>query len=125
MSFFNNWKPEKFDHEKTKFSLLGAHSKLVCNQCHRLITVEANTFVKYKLEDFKCASCHFIIFAAIILTLDIFGQSPHGDLKGMDCVDCHESTNWKIDPSNNKYDHAKTALYYQANIKLLIVPHVI
>lgn len=55
---FENWKPEKFDHEKTKFSLLGAHSKIACNQCHQLITVEGNTFTKYKLEDFKCASCH-------------------------------------------------------------------
>lgn len=55
---FNSWKPEKFDHEKTKFSLLGAHSKLLCGQCHKLTVVEGNTFIKYKLEDFKCASCH-------------------------------------------------------------------
>ena len=55
---FNNWKPEKFDHERTKFSLLGAHSKLLCSQCHKLTVVEGNTFIKYKLEDFKCASCH-------------------------------------------------------------------
>jgi len=56
--FFQNWKPEKFDHEKTKFSLLGAHSKLSCGQCHKLTTVEENTYIKYKLEDFRCASCH-------------------------------------------------------------------
>jgi hypothetical protein len=55
---FDNWKPEKFDHEKTKFSLSGAHSKLLCSQCHKLTVVEGNTFVKYRLEDFKCASCH-------------------------------------------------------------------
>ncbi len=55
---FENWKPEKFDHEKTKFSLLGAHSKLSCGQCHKLSTREGNTFIKYRLEDFRCASCH-------------------------------------------------------------------
>lgn len=55
---FENWKPEKFDHEKTKFSLLGAHSKLSCGQCHKLTTVDEKTYIKYKLEDFKCASCH-------------------------------------------------------------------
>jgi len=55
---FDNWKPQKFDHEKTKFSLLGAHSKLSCGQCHKSVVVQENTFIKYKLEDFKCASCH-------------------------------------------------------------------
>lgn len=55
---FENWKPEKFDHEKTKFSLKGAHSKLVCGQCHKPVSAGENTFIKYILEDFKCASCH-------------------------------------------------------------------
>lgn len=55
---FNSWKPEKFDHEKTKFSLLGAHSKLACSQCHKSVIVQQNTFIKYKLEDFRCVSCH-------------------------------------------------------------------
>ncbi len=50
----------------------------------------------------------FIILAAIISTLEIFGQSPHGDLKGLDCANCHESTNWKIASSKNKFDHVKT-----------------
>ena len=50
----------------------------------------------------------FIIFTAIILSIDGFGQSPHGDLKGMDCIDCHESNNWKINPAKNSFDHAKT-----------------
>ncbi|NWF88128.1 MAG: cytochrome C [Ignavibacteriaceae bacterium] len=55
---FENWKPDKFDHEKTKFSLKGAHSKIACIQCHKLITSGPNSFIKYKLEDFRCASCH-------------------------------------------------------------------
>lgn len=55
---FNDWTTEKFDHEKTKFSLSGAHAKLKCNQCHKIIVEGERTFVKYKMEDFKCASCH-------------------------------------------------------------------
>lgn len=55
---FSNWKPVKFDHEKTKFSLRGAHSKLSCDKCHREVVVNSNKFIKYKLEDFKCAACH-------------------------------------------------------------------
>jgi hypothetical protein len=56
--FFENWKPEKFDHEKTKFSLKGGHEKLKCNQCHKIVASVNINFIKYKLEDFKCSACH-------------------------------------------------------------------
>lgn len=55
---FNNWKPEKFDHNKTKFSLEGAHSKLQCSKCHPSVIQNGNSFIKYRLEEFKCAFCH-------------------------------------------------------------------
>ena len=55
---FNNWKPDKFDHDKTRFSLAGAHQKLECSKCHPTVTENNNQFVKYKLADFRCASCH-------------------------------------------------------------------
>lgn len=55
---FDNWKPELFDHNKTKFSLTGAHSKLECSKCHKEVIKNDNTFIKYKLEDFKCSDCH-------------------------------------------------------------------
>lgn len=55
---FSNWKPEKFDHEKTRFSLKGAHKVLKCIQCHRIETQDNNSFMKFKMEDFKCAACH-------------------------------------------------------------------
>ncbi len=55
---FENWKAEKFDHNKTRFSLEGAHGKLKCLQCHLSVTINGNTFIKFKLDDFKCASCH-------------------------------------------------------------------
>lgn len=55
---FEDWKPEKFDHNKTRFSLEGAHSKLNCSKCHPSVIKNGNTFIKYKLDDFKCAACH-------------------------------------------------------------------
>ena len=55
---FNNWKPEKFDHNKTRFSLEGAHQKLECSRCHPVVIKSNNQYIKYKLEDFRCASCH-------------------------------------------------------------------
>ena len=55
---FENWKPEKFDHNKTKFKLDGAHKNIACAKCHPQIEVNGNTFIKFKLEDFSCAACH-------------------------------------------------------------------
>lgn len=55
---FDNWKPEKFDHNKTRFSLKGAHHKLKCSRCHPVIVENNNRFIQYKLKDFKCAACH-------------------------------------------------------------------
>ena len=55
---YEDWKPDKFDHEKTNFSLKGAHEKLKCVRCHPVIDKGTKKIVKYKLEDFKCATCH-------------------------------------------------------------------
>ncbi len=55
---FNNWSPTNFDHQKTKFPLTGAHAKLACIECHKEVTVNENTFIQYKLKDFRCAACH-------------------------------------------------------------------
>jgi hypothetical protein len=55
---FIDWKPGNFDHNKTKFPLDGAHAKIVCKGCHKKTEINGNIFIKYKLEDFKCAVCH-------------------------------------------------------------------
>ncbi|RPI71864.1 MAG: cytochrome C [Ignavibacteriales bacterium] len=55
---FNNWEPTKFNHNKTRFSLEGAHSKLKCLQCHKVVNENNVSFIKYKMENFKCADCH-------------------------------------------------------------------
>jgi len=55
---FNDWKSEKFDHEKTKFPLAGGHQKVNCNACHKQVTSNGRIFVNFKLEDFKCKNCH-------------------------------------------------------------------
>ena len=55
---YDNWKPDKFDHEKTAFSLKGAHEKLYCSSCHKKVSKNGNVFIQYKLRDFKCAFCH-------------------------------------------------------------------
>ena len=56
---YHNWEPVKFDHNKTKFPLKGAHQKLNCNACHKQAENNGITFIKFKLEDFRCAACHY------------------------------------------------------------------
>lgn len=55
----SSWKAELFDHNATKFPLSGAHSLLECEKCHKKIEANGKEFVKYKIEDFKCAACHY------------------------------------------------------------------
>ena len=55
---FNNWNPEKFNHENTAFPLKGAHEKIACSGCHKIRKINGNVFINYKLENLKCASCH-------------------------------------------------------------------
>lgn len=55
---FENWKAEKFNHNTTRFSLEGAHQKLECSKCHPAVQSGDAVFIKFKLEEFKCAACH-------------------------------------------------------------------
>ncbi|MBA4320025.1 MAG: cytochrome C [Flavobacterium sp.] len=56
---FDNWKATNFDHSKTKFPLDGAHKKVKCIKCHKQIfNSEKQLYIKYKIEDIKCAACH-------------------------------------------------------------------
>ncbi len=53
-----NWKPSGFDHSKTAFMLDGKHVKVPCSGCHKPVQQGQNTFILYKIKDFRCESCH-------------------------------------------------------------------
>lgn len=55
---FEQWKPALFNHTTTRFSLEGAHAKVPCAECHTPVTQNGQTYIQYKLQDFKCAACH-------------------------------------------------------------------
>ncbi|MEI7828370.1 MAG: hypothetical protein WCI31_01300 [Prolixibacteraceae bacterium] len=55
---FNNWKPEKFNHNTTRFKLDGGHKDVACAKCHKLLTEGNNTYINYKFKDILCATCH-------------------------------------------------------------------
>ncbi len=54
----DNWKPLKFDHNKTRFILDGKHKDVACNQCHKPVQKGQITYVQYKLSDIRCEACH-------------------------------------------------------------------
>lgn len=56
---FNNWSPEKFDHNKTNFPITGAHLNVTCSKCHKEVEGPNKKYVKYKIEDFRCIVCHY------------------------------------------------------------------
>jgi len=55
---YNNWLPEKFDHNNTRFKLDGEHLGLECNECHKRTEYLLPNYTIYKIEDISCASCH-------------------------------------------------------------------
>jgi hypothetical protein len=54
-----NWKAGKFDHQRTAFSLEGAHERVPCKDCHSVRKeLDGRTVVLYKPTPKDCASCH-------------------------------------------------------------------
>lgn len=54
----NNWSASKFDHGKTAFKLDGKHVKVACVKCHKPEQQGTETFILYKIKEFRCESCH-------------------------------------------------------------------
>jgi hypothetical protein len=55
----NKWQPSLFDHEKTAFSLKGAHQDVACSACHTLKKqVNGEPVLFYKPTPTACDACH-------------------------------------------------------------------
>lgn len=71
-----------FDHDITKFPLLGLHSGLTCEECHLKST--------YKDVDTKCYGCHK-------------KDDEHKGRLGRECRICHNPNGWRVwDFDHNK-----------------------
>jgi nitrate/TMAO reductase-like tetraheme cytochrome c subunit len=55
---FERWKIDNFDHNTTAFKLDGKHQNVACLKCHKKITNQQNTYVLYKIKEWKCENCH-------------------------------------------------------------------
>jgi hypothetical protein len=52
------WKASKFNHNNTAFKLDGKHINVACAKCHKPQQEGTNFYIRYKLKEFKCESCH-------------------------------------------------------------------
>jgi len=73
-----NWKEAKFDHEKTKFPLLGGkHAEVKCKECHADKT--------YQQTPLTCNGCH----------KKDDQEKGHKGRYGAKCESCHNDKGWK------------------------------
>jgi predicted CXXCH cytochrome family protein len=74
------WKPATFDHNKTRFPLLGAHTRAACAQCH-----VNNRFAGTPMD---CFSCHQADFQRPTNPNHVTLNFSH------DCTSCHTVNAW-------------------------------
>jgi len=80
------WKEKaKFDHDKTKFPLLGKHIDTKCDACHKS--------TNYKEAPKDCIGCHK-------------KDDKHEATLGTKCESCHVERDWKT--TTTRFDHDKT-----------------
>ena len=53
-----NWKADKFNHNKTRFKLDGGHKNVSCSKCHKVWNSGSERYINYKFKDILCATCH-------------------------------------------------------------------
>lgn len=83
----------KFDHERARFTLTGAHQKVICEKCHTKVD-DPKPYVKYRNLSFQdCTPCH---------------NDPHHGAFRESCRSCHAATNWKSTLTAQVFNHSTT-----------------
>jgi hypothetical protein len=78
-----DWKVAKFDHNNTRYPLLGKHQTVECKKCHLTL--------RYKDAKMDCLSCHL-------------KDDVHKKTLGPKCEQCHNARDWRV----WDFDHSKT-----------------
>jgi hypothetical protein len=91
----NQWSELSFDHEKTDYSLLGAHATADCHSCHFRENDLGQRVQTFKDTKQECLACH---------NDEHVGQfEKYGDKA---CEKCHEFKNWeavKFNHDNSRF----------------------
>src|SRR3989339_44930 len=84
----------KFDHQKTKYPLLGKHQVVACTGCHKTSTRNGQKFQQFAgVVATHCTNCH---------------KDVHNNKFGQKCTDCHTNESFKVAGSSSGFDHNKT-----------------
>jgi hypothetical protein len=71
----NDWKRATFDHNRSRFPLLGRHARVECKECHAT--------ARYHDAKLECVACHV-------------KDDTHKRRLGSQCGSCHNARDWKI-----------------------------
>jgi hypothetical protein len=91
----DSFKPAvKFDHQKTKYPLVGKHQQVECARCHKIETVEGKKYQAFAgLHYDNCTGCHL---------------DQHQGKFGQNCRECHSEESFHSVAGMNDFDHNKT-----------------
>ncbi|NOU48599.1 MAG: hypothetical protein HOO86_16280 [Bacteroidales bacterium] len=92
---FEAFKPAPaFDHQKTKFKLIGKHTEVDCLKCHKKELKSGKDFQVFTgLKSDNCTACH----------VDV-----HKNKFGQDCRQCHSEQSFHNIKEMKGFDHDKT-----------------
>ena len=94
---FNSFKNPKvvgFDHNKTKFALVGKHKNLSCVKCHKTEIINGKPAQGFKGLQFEsCTPCHI---------------DKHETKFGSNCKECHSEESFHLIKNLNTFNHDKT-----------------
>ena len=83
-----------FDHNTTKFSLLGKHKTVSCEKCHKPIIINGKPEKRYDGVLFNnCTNCH---------------KDVHEDKFGQNCKKCHSEESFHTIKDDGNFNHDKT-----------------
>lgn len=80
------WRGTRFEHERSRFPLLGKHKQVECRKCHETLA--------YRDVKTDCSACHG-------------KDDAHKGELGMRCEKCHDATGWKAPI----FDHGRDARF--------------
>ncbi|MCB8995591.1 MAG: cytochrome C [Bacteroidales bacterium] len=84
----------KFDHNTSKFPLLGKHKTVDCSKCHKIETLNGKKYQQFKgLEFSSCTNCH---------------ADPHKNQFGQNCTQCHSEESFHQVKGMANFNHDKT-----------------
>ena len=84
----------KFNHDKTKYLLVGKHKDVDCIKCHKKVSLNGQEFQMFSNIKFEsCTSCH---------------EDVHNDKFGQNCTKCHSEQSFQIIKGMDSFNHDNT-----------------